>query len=170
MMRPPVGSCGSGYGACAEGASGKARGGTSQPNGIGARRSDPQPACLAAAVTSSRMPYSPRTATVGRSIAAATSERSDLRAKRALGARRLRKGRDTRRVRSHWPRGAAFEARGGSTGERSEHRSRSAAHGGTGQPGPVVAGMQRPSMRVTEREPEPVAHKLPSSAACVSPA
>jgi hypothetical protein len=38
------------------------------------------------------------------------------------------------------------------------------------QPAPVAAGMQRPSMRVTEREPQPVARKLPSSAACVSPA
>lgn len=29
------------------------------------------------------------------------------------------------------------------------------------QPGPVVAGMQRPSMRVTEREPERLARRMP---------
>ena len=29
------------------------------------------------------------------------------------------------------------------------------------QPAPVVAGMQRPSMRVTEREPEPVDKQVP---------
>jgi len=39
--------------------------------------------CLAAAVTSPSTPAPPTTATVGRSFAAATSERSDLRAERA---------------------------------------------------------------------------------------
>ena len=50
---------------------------------------------------------------------------------------------------------------GACTGERSEHRSRSGAHGVMAQPGPVVARMRRHSMRVTEREPERLARRMP---------